>query len=82
MTYRLVDALSDGPDMGHARTWFILHIDTKAEEVQQALLSVFQNRPNVILMEEGRCAAAPSATYFVSLKDATSTTGTVPFDQV
>ncbi|CAM9872008.1 unnamed protein product, partial [Pylaiella littoralis] len=53
---RLVNTLDDAP--GRDRTWFIIHIDTKAEEVQQELLKVFMDRSNVIIMEEGRLDVA------------------------
>lgn len=50
---RLVDALDDTP--GRDRTWFVIHIDVKADDVQQEIKKVFIDRPNVIIMEEGRC---------------------------
>lgn len=50
---RLVNALDD--TSGRGRTWFVVHIDTKAEDVQKEMLEVFMDRPNVIVMEEDRC---------------------------
>ena len=49
---RLVNALDDTP--GRERTWFVIHIDAKANDVQEELLKAFIDRPNVIVMEEGR----------------------------
>lgn len=51
---RLVNALDD--TAGRGRTWFVIHIDTKAEDMQKEMLEVFMDRSNVIVMEEGRCA--------------------------
>ena len=48
-----MNALDDSPDKG--RTWFIIHIDAKSEDVQQELSEVFKDRPNIIMMDEGRC---------------------------
>lgn len=50
---RLVNALDD--TSGRERTWFVIHIDTKAEDMQKEMLEAFMDRPNVIVMEEGRC---------------------------
>ncbi|CBN74781.1 Xylosyltransferase, family GT14 [Ectocarpus siliculosus] len=53
---RLVDALDDTP--GRDRTWFVIHIDAKADDVQQEIKKVFIDRPNVIIMEEDRLDVA------------------------
>lgn len=52
--FRLVDALDDTE--GRDRTWFVIHIDTKSNEMHEELRKVFIDRANVIVMEEGRCA--------------------------
>lgn len=49
---RLVNALDDEP--GHNRTWFIIHIDAKADSVHGELTKTFKDRTNVIVMDEGR----------------------------
>ena len=36
---------------GRGRTSFVIHIDTKAEDMQKEMLEVFMDRPNVIVME-------------------------------
>lgn len=51
---RVVNALDDEPGRKQTRNWFILHVDAKAEEMQQQLISAFKDRPNVIIMDEGR----------------------------
>ncbi|CAN0345910.1 unnamed protein product, partial [Laminaria digitata] len=53
---RLVNALDDTPDKD--RTWFIIHIDAKSEDLQQELLEEFKDRPNIIMMDEGRVDVA------------------------
>eukprot|EP00752_Nemacystus_decipiens_P009269 g8281.t1 len=55
-TIRLVNALDD--TSGRDRTWFVIHIDTKAEDMQKEMLEVFMDRPNVIVMEEDRLDVA------------------------
>ncbi|CAN0074699.1 unnamed protein product, partial [Scytosiphon promiscuus] len=53
---RLVDALDDTE--GRDRTWFVIHIDAKADDVQEELKEAFIDRANVIVMEEGRLDVA------------------------
>ncbi|CAN0092923.1 unnamed protein product, partial [Hapterophycus canaliculatus] len=53
---RLVNALDD--TRGRDRTWFVIHIDAKADEMQEELKTVFIDRANVIVMEEGRLDVA------------------------
>eukprot|EP00903_Cladosiphon_okamuranus_P012640 g11825.t1 len=55
-TIRLVNALDD--TSGRGRTCFVIHIDTKAEDMQKEMLEVFADRPNVIVMEEDRLDVA------------------------
>ncbi|CAM9998718.1 unnamed protein product [Ascophyllum nodosum] len=53
---RLVNALDDEP--GKERTWFIVHSDVKADGVYHDLVAAFKDRPNVIMMDEGRLDVA------------------------
>ena len=50
-----MNALDDEP--GKERTWFIVHIDVKADGVYHDLVAAFKDRPNVIMMDEGRWAS-------------------------
>ncbi|CAM9360394.1 unnamed protein product, partial [Choristocarpus tenellus] len=46
---RLINALDE---TDHGGTWFVVHVDAKAELMQQEVLSAMEGRPNVIVMTE------------------------------